>query len=96
MDPVNEVLGVLDARQLAFWQAFLDVEPLPADRADVRDALHTAIIGNRLGWSDETEALQPSDLIVDWEAVVTKTVETVDPVNEADGLVMQINTLFGR
>ena len=92
VDPVNEILGVLDARQLAYWQAFLDVEPLAADRADVRDALHTAILANRLGLSDENDAIHPSDLVVDWHAAVEPV--SVDPVAEADALLLQIGTLF--
>lgn len=95
VDPVNEILGVLDTVQLAYWQAFLDLEPLPADRADVRSAFHTAIIANRLAWSDDTEAIQPSDLIIDWSATAEEPA-AVDPVEESDALIMQINTLFQR
>lgn len=101
VDPVNAILGKLTNRQLAYWMAFLDMEPLAPDRADVRSAFHTAVQANRLdmlisatlGVAMEGEPLQPSDLIIDWDAAA-EPAKPVDPIGEADALVLAINSRF--
>lgn len=101
IDPVNAILGKLDNRQLATWMAFLDMEPLAADRADVRSGFHTALIANRLDnlascilmQPLDGEPLQPSELIIDWQKA-SEPAKTVDPVIEADALVLAINARF--
>jgi hypothetical protein len=76
--------------------AYLSIEPLAQDRDDLRGALHTAFLADRLSLADE-----PSDvgkLILDWLELSEPTAEAepADPVAEADALILAINARFGH
>lgn len=91
-----EVLAVCNRRLLVYWMAFLQLEPLPADRDDRRAALHAATLANRFRMSAETPAITPKDLTVDWQAESepAPTPAAASPQQEADAIVSQICTLF--
>jgi hypothetical protein len=97
LDPVGEILMKLSTRQLVYWMAYFGLEPLAADRDDKRAALHTAFLADRLSLADE--ATDPNDLVVDWVAQsepVADPPPPVDPIAEADALILAIQSRFGH
>lgn len=92
VDPIRDILGRIDADLFALWAAFLDLEPLAADRADVRDAFHTSVIVN--AWlPDEAEPIDVETLVVPWQDAAESEPET--PEQQALREVSHILTHFG-
>lgn len=95
MDPVEEIYGRLDRFKLIGWMAFAELEPFAADRADLRDAMHTALLCDLLL---PGSAPPVSDLIPDWQALSepgsAPAAAAADPIAEADAILLQIQTRF--
>ena len=97
LNPVRDILFEVDRRGLAYWMAFLQLEPPEAARADIRAAVHAAFLGDRFALA--TESTDPNDLILDWHKLSEPPPEkliTEDEARkaEADALILKINTLF--
>lgn len=93
LDPVADVLMKLSTRQLAYWMAYLQLEPLAVDRDDQRGAFHTAFLADRL--TLPTESTDPADLVIDWQELSEpEDVKPSEPIAEADALILAINSRF--
>lgn len=103
LDPVGEVLAKLSRRQLVYWMAFLQLEPLPADRADARSAVLFAGLMNHVSdcmapWHDSRlPDVQAADLLIDWgREADDKPVDFVSQsIDEAEEEALRIAALFG-
>lgn len=80
LDVEKEVLGVLTRGQIIRWMAFLELEPTAADRADVREAFHTAKVLNQF-IKEPANQYSASDLLIDWEK---KTAEPAEPISDEE------------
>lgn len=91
------MLARLSSDKLVLWEAYLDIEPPAADRDDLRAALHTAAVINRLSLSDDG-GVEISDLMLNWPDLSAPGDPDVavpeDPVSEADALLAAINARF--
>lgn len=96
LDPVGEVLGRLDLRQILTWMAFLELEPTPADRSDVRSAFLFANLMNQ--WkSKDSPAITVQDLTIDWEQISQAPADYTEAVAQSEqAMQMQILSRFGR
>jgi hypothetical protein len=97
LNPVRDILFEIDRRGLAYWMAFLQLEPAEADRADRREAVHTAFLGDRIALA--TEPTDPNELILDWrklsEPPPEKSISRDEARRaEADALLLALNTVF--
>lgn len=99
LNPVSDILFRLTRRELVYWMAFFGLEPLEPDRADRRAAVHTAALADRIARPDEPT--NPNSLVIDWAklseprfAPPPTTEQT--RVQEADSLILAINTAFRR
>lgn len=97
LHPVREILFGTDRRNLAYWMAYLQLEPPDAERADRREAVHAAFLGDRFGLVNQPT--DPNDLILDWKKLSEPPPEK--PISrdearraEADALLLTINTVF--
>lgn len=98
LNPVRDIAFAMDRRNLAYWMAYLQLEPPEADRADKRAAVHAAFIGDRVSLA--TTATDPNDLILDWKKISEppppeNTISRADARKaEADALLVAINAVF--
>lgn len=97
LHPVREILFGTDRRNLAYWMAYLQLEPTDAARADIREAVHAAFLGDRIALA--TEPTDPNELIMDWQKLSEPPPEK--PISraearraEADALIVAINAVF--
>lgn len=97
LDPVGEVLGRLSRRQLVYWMAFLEREPLAVERDDVRHALYTAKLCNRFPGS-AADPVDPNDLIIDWKrAAEEQAARQTDPDQQREAKAQQdIEAILAR
>lgn len=94
LDPVGEILLKLSTRQLSYWMAYLQLEPLAVDRDDKRQAFHAAFLADRL--TMPAEATDPADLVIDWQELSEpEDITPADPIAEADALILSIHSRFG-
>jgi hypothetical protein len=96
VDPVGEILGRLDLRQILTWMAYLELEPTPADRSDVRSAFLFANLMNQ--WkSRDAPAISVQDLLIDWEQNSEPPADYTEAVSQSEqAMQMQILSRFGR
>lgn len=95
LNPVRDVLFAMDRRSLAYWMAFLQLEPPESERADRRAAVHTAFLGDRFGMAETPT--DPNALILDWKQLSEPPRDIRGDEarkNEADALILAINTIF--
>lgn len=92
MDPVGEIYGRLTRRQLAYWMAFLQLEPPAEHRAEMSSAFQNAVLFNRRLREGE-QPVQLDDLLIPWE---TRS-EVADPIsNEIQREEAMVETILAH
>lgn len=103
LDPVKDVLAKLSRDQLIYWMAYLNLEPLPADRAEASSAVLFAGLMNHLSYlvSPFHEGTIPtvaaSDLMIEWDREYTETAVdfAAQSIDEAEEEALRIAAMFG-
>lgn len=67
LDPFRDIVGKLNARQLAYWFAYFELEPTIEERLDLLLPKLAAHIMNMLR-AEDSPPVEMSDVRIDWAA----------------------------
>ena len=94
LDPVQNIYGRLTRRQICTWMAFLQLEPLTADRLEHLSAFQNAMLFNRRLREGETP-LEVSDLLIDREQQRLPDDDISTEIQREEAMVAGILSHFG-
>lgn len=62
---VRELLARMDSHEIAEWQAYASIWPLPVDRGDINAGIVASVTAN-CHRGEGTPAFKPADFMPDW------------------------------